>query len=123
MSRLRMMEGCVTRQLRMALDCRVRGTCPCCREEDVVLVRHHWTEEDGSQYEKMTCIRCNSMLHSRRFGHFGPEWNHVLPSWEEQVRAVKESREAAMTRSYLALHPEIYESVKQRYKSGELVYS
>lgn len=110
------MEGCVTKQyqqypvghqIRMALDCRVRGTCPCCGDELVPLVKHHWTELDGTQHEKLICNGCNSLLRPILFGHFGPEWNHILPSWDEQVRAVREKHESSRTRCYLLMHPEV----------------
>ena len=73
--------------------------CPCCGGTSRPLTRHHWYEVDGSFHEREVCYRCNVLLHAANFGHFGSEWNHVLPSWDEQVCFVWGYRSVWMRKS------------------------
>lgn len=59
--------------------------CPCCGREVDSLVLHHWYEVDGSFHSREICSRCNGRLQASVFGFRG---NHLLPSWDEQVRYI-----------------------------------
>ena len=61
--------------------------CPCCdRETPIGLVNHHWHELSNPTklHVKKICYQCNHIL-STDLGYN----NHVLPQWDEQVKAVR----------------------------------
>lgn len=106
--------------------------CTCCGRvpDDVALEKHHWRELDGSQHERTVCPSCNTVLQPSRFGLVR---DHLLPYWDEQVRAVRERlerikerqeyiqrieqerKEKTQARLYLSLHPERVELFKREH--------
>jgi len=111
--------------------------CPICNGIGNHMVNHHWIEEDGSLHKAYICNSCNGTLKSSCSIALG---DHVLPSWGEQVRFVRESIKAktgeivekyeqgqrrfqeeygvVLTRHYMGKHPEVVRLVKLKQEAG-----